>query len=484
MIDSRFSSVPARARRPSLLPPFAGAALLAAGVLPAGAAGGPEPRLTVYNQDYAIVTENRTLTLERGLQDLRIEDLPALLQPDSVILRDPSDAAGLRVVTQSFRSRALGIEEMLRRSEGKTLRFQVRNPATGKVETQTARLLRAGGRPAAGGEDSPVVETADGTILFSLPGEPVFDRLPPDAALGPHLLWRVETAKAGPRPLELSYATGGLSWSATYNAVLPERGDRLDLAGWVNVENRSGAAFRDARVRLLAGQVNRAMPAPKPLHVLGRNFMDTAAMEAAPPEVSARPLDEYHLYTLERPVTLEDGQSTQVEFRRAAAVPATRFYVYDGAASPAVRASLEFANRKDAGLGVPLPAGVLRVFREDRDGSRTLVGEAAIGHLPADETVRAEIGAAFDLVGERKAIDTRLVADRERAEEAYEIKLKNRRKDEVEIRVVERMPRGPNWRILEASDPHDRKDAATIEFRVKVPAGAERTVTYRVRYTW
>ena len=480
MPQSRFEHPPTRARSTARRLPLVLA--LAGAALPAGAATGPETRLTVYNQDLAVITETRVLTLERGLQDLRLSDLPALLQPDSVMLRDPADAAGLRIVSQSFRSRVLGVGEMLRRSEGKTLRFQVLNPATGKVETQTARLVRAGGGPDGEGDAAPIVETADGAIRFSLPGEPVFDGLPQDVALKPHLLWRIESSKAGARALELSYATSGLSWSATYNAVLPEKGDRLDLTGWVNVENRSGASFRDARVRLLAGQVNRVAPPSMP--VPGRNLRALAAVEGMAPEVAGRPLDEYHLYVLERPVTLEDGQLTQVEFRRAAGVPATRFYVYDGAVSPAVRATVEFANKKEAGLGVPLPAGVLRVFREDRDGARELVGEAAIGHLPADETVRTEIGSAFDLVGERRPLDTSLVADRERAEEAYEIKIRNRRKEAAAIRVVEHLHRGPNWKILESSDVYEKKDARTIEFRVPVPAGAERVVTYRVRYTW
>jgi hypothetical protein len=469
-------------RRAAGVVPAVAAVLLATSIAPA--ADGTAVRLTIYNQDFAVVTEARTLALERGENVLRVADVTALLQPDSVVLRDPADPDGVRVLSQAYRPQALGVAEMLRRHEGKMLRFQVTNPATGAVETRSARLIRAGGWPATGDGAAPIVETADGRIQFSLPGEPVFDALPADAALRPHLTWTVAAAKGGKRDLELSYATGGLSWNATYNAVLAPDAGRLDLVGWVNVENRSGAAFREARVRLLAGQVSRAAPRPPGLPILGRNVQAQVAVEGMAPGVAERGLDEYHLYALERPVTLEDGQSTQVEFRRAAGVPVTRFYVFDGARSPAVRATVEFVNAKPAGLGGPLPAGILRMFRAAADGSRELIGETAVSHLPADEKVRAEIGAAFDLVGERRPVEAASMRDREKAEETWEIKLRNRKQEPAEIRVVERLERGGTWRILESSDPFDRKDARTIEFRVRVPPGAEKVVTYRVRYTW
>jgi hypothetical protein len=473
---------PAPGRRTAGPAAAVAAALLAGSAAPA--ADAPGVRLTIYNQDFAVVTETRTLALERGENALRIADVTGLLQPDSVVLRDPADPDGVRVLSQAYRPQAIGVAEMLRRHEGKTLRFQTTNPATGAVETRSARLIRAGGWPAAGDGAVPIVETADGRIQFSLPGEPVFDGLPADAALKPHLAWTLAAARGGKRDLELSYATGGLSWSATYNAVLAPDGARLDLVGWVSVENRSGASFREARVRLLAGQVSRAAPRPIGPPIVARSAAPLIPSEGMAPGVTEQAFDEYHLYALERPLTLEDGQSTQVEFRRAAGVPATRFHVYDGARAPAVRATVEFVNAGEAGLGVPLPAGLLRVFRAAADGSRELVGETAIRHLPADETVRAEIGAAFDLVGERRPVEAATIRDREKAEETWEIKLRNRRKEAVEIRVVEHLDRGGTWRVLESSDPFERKDARTIEFRVGVPAGGEKIVTYRVRYTW
>ena len=469
---------------------LAAAFLLAAAALPRPAAGaapaGPAPRLrlTIYNDGLAVVGETRTVTLEKGEGDLRLDEVTALLQPDSVVLRDPADPDGFRVLLQTHLGRPIDAREMLRRSEGKPLQFRAVNPVTGAIEVLSGRLIRSGGgADPSGGDTAPIVELAGGKILFGLPGEPLFDSLPADAALRPMLRCRVVVARAGRRDLDLSYATGGLSWAATYNAVLPAEGDRLDLSAWVGLENRSGVPFRDARVRLVAGQVERAARPPVPVLAFERK-MAMAAEADAGLQATGRAFDEYHLYTLERPVTLEDGQSTQVEFRRAASVPSSRVYVFDGARQPGVRAAIEFRNGRESGLGLPLPAGVLRLFRAGDDGGRELVGESRIDHLPADATVRAGVGTAFDLQGERAESDLKMDQGRETAEESVTVRLKNQKTGPVEIRVVEHLERFPTWRVLTSSDPFDRKDARTIEFRVKVPPAGERTVTYQVRYNW
>lgn len=459
------------------------------------------PRLTIYNQGFALLSETRSLALEEGVNEVSLTGVTALLEPGSVVLRDPRDPEGIRVLDQAYRAEPLSQEDLLRRHEGRTLQFQRLNPATGALEARAGKLIRSGQAPGAAGQAAtyaPIVEV-DGKIQFSLPGEPVFDRLPPDTALKPMLLWHLWVARAGKRDLDLSYSTGGLTWQATYNVLLPEKGDRIDLVGWVSLENRSGTSFMDAAVRLMAGDVRRVEMDYGRIRV---EAMAVAAPEAPGPQVTERAFDEYHLYTLNRPVTLADGQTTQAEFCRAGGVPATRFNVYDGAQvggyfgyvqnDPAygtrsvagVRATLEFANAKDSGLGLPLPAGTMRVYRADPDGQRALVGESRIGHTPADETIRIELGNAFDLVGERKQTDFRVDQARETAEEAFEIRLRNRRKEAVEIRVMERLYRWATWRILASSDPYDRKDARTIEFRVKVPPGGEKVITYQVRYSW
>jgi hypothetical protein len=453
----------------------------------------PGRRLTIYNQGFALVSETRRLALEEGINEVRVTDVTALLQPDSVVLRAPGDRGGYRVLDQAYLAKPLSQDDLLEQHEGKTLRFQRVNPATGAVEVRTGRLIRSGG---AGSPDqpegyAPIVEM-DGAIRFSLPGEPIFDRLPDGAAIKPALLWHLWADRAGSRDFELSYSTGGMGWHATYNVVAPDEGQTIDLIGWVSLENRSGTRFGEAAVRLMAGDVKTV---EVPVSRLRRESM---AMEAkAVPLgdlVTERAFDEYHLYTLQRPVSLADGQETQVEFCRAGGIPASRFYVYDGgraapnsgaqAATGPVRATLEFANKKEAGLGLPLPAGTMKTYRAEAEGQRSFVGESRIGHTPAGETIRIELGSVFDLVGERRQTDFREDQGRETAEEAFEVKLRNRRKEAVEIRVVEHLDRWATWRILASSDPYEKKDARTIEFRVKVPPGGEKVVTYQVRYSW
>ncbi len=237
-------------------------------------------------------------------------------------------------------------------------------------------------------------------------------------------------------------------------------------------------------------------------------MLEAAAVEAPPPppEVTERAFDEYHLYTLPRPTTLGNREIKQVEFCRGSDVPAARLYVYDGAQMGAymgwnpemartrpdygtqgntrVLTMLEFSNSKASGLGLALPRGTMKVYRADADGSRQFIGESGIGHTAADETVRLFLGSAFDLAGERRQAGYRVDSSKENAEESFEIKVRNHKKEPVEVRVVEHLYRWSGWRIVTSSDPYEKTDSRTIEFRVKVPPDGERVVTYQVRYSW
>ena len=225
-----------------------------------------------------------------------------------------------------------------------------------------------------------------------------------------------------------------------------------------------------------------------------------------PPEVSERALDEYHLYTLPRPVTVAAGGAQQFEFCRGGDVPAERLYVYDGSERAAyagwgpemtrtrpdfgtesgtsVTSMLEFSNGKASGLGMPLPAGTLKVYRADADGSREFIGESAIGHTAADERVRVSLGSAFDLTGERRQTNYRIDTTRQNADESFEIKVRNHKKEPVDVRVVEHLVRWSTWKIVDSSDAYKATDARTIEFRVQVPPGGEKVITYHARYSW
>src|SRR2546422_2557185 len=304
------------------------AALPLAGVTAAGAEG-EGPQITVYNQDFALVRQVRRLHLKEGDNELRIGGLTALLEPDSVVLRDLQDTRGLRVLEQRYAGDTLSQGFLLRQHEGKVLAFQTVNPATGRKEVVSGRVIRSGYAPqgsAATGGTTPIIEV-DGKLQFSLPGEPLFDGPGPDALLQPLLLWNLWSDRAGERDFELSFITGGLGWRATYNAVTSEKSARFDLVGWISLINNSGGEFKDARVKLMAGEVNRTQP------LQARALMLESAVAEVPPrppQVTEKALDEYHLYTLPRPVTLLNGENLQVEFCRGSDLPAERLYVYDG----------------------------------------------------------------------------------------------------------------------------------------------------------
>jgi hypothetical protein len=403
---------------------------------------------------------------------------------------------------------------MLRLSEGKTLQFRNVNPATGAVELVSGRLVRAGydgggnawAMRARGGQPfgvatnplSPIVEL-NGKVLFNLPGQPLFDPPGKDAILKPTLLWRLQAAKGGDRDVEVSYMTGGMRWEATYNLVAPETGDAFDLVGWVTLENESGAQFDNARVKLMAGDVNKVQPAMAGMVMAMKSRADEMA-----PQVTEKAFDEYHLYTLTNPTTLREREVKQVEFCRAAKLPGKRLYVYDGAmvpeyvyqggmaqqpdlgaqSNPKVATMIEFRNSKEAGLGIPLPKGTMKMYRADSDGSREFIGESSIDHTPADETVRLTVGNAFDLRGERRQTDFKVDSSRQTATEAFEIKVRNHKKEPVEVRVVEHLYRWSGWKIALSSIPFEKIDSRTIQFKVTIPPDGEKVVTYRVNYSW
>jgi len=501
-----------QAKSPWSVRPLAAAFVLAG--FAAGPTGAGEVALTIYNSDFALVKESRTLSLQAGANETRFTNVTSLLEPDSVVLRDRKDPEGLRILEQNYEGDPLSEASMLRQSEGKTLQFRTVNPATGAVEIVTGRLVRAGydgggngyamrrygGQPfgVATNPLSPIVELKD-KILFSLPGQPLFDPPGKDAILKPTLLWRLQAAKGGDRDVEVSYMTGGMRWEATYNLVAPETGDNFDLVGWVTLENESGAQFDNARVKLLAGDVNKVQPAMAGMVMAMKSRADEMA-----PQVTEKAFDEYHLYTLTNPTTLREREVKQVEFCRAARLPGKRFYVYDGAmvpeyayqggmaqqpdlgaqSNPKVATMIEFRNSKEAGLGIPLPKGTMKMYRADSDGSREFIGENPIDHTPADETVRLTVGNAFDLRGERRQTDFKVDSSRQTATEAFEIKVRNHKKEPVEVRVVEHLYRWSGWKIALSSVPFEKIDARTIQFKVTIPADGEKVVTYRVNYSW
>ncbi|MFA6288429.1 MAG: DUF4139 domain-containing protein [Opitutaceae bacterium] len=458
--------------------PLFGAAVA---LLPLSLAAGPA--LTIYNQNFAVVRETIPLDLKAGVNLVNFSGVTTQLEPDSVVFRDAAGKVGLRILEQSYRADAASQGLLLAMNEGKELDFIVRDKDA-REHIVKGRVIRSGYK-AAGEASAPIIEV-DGKLRFALPGQPIFPSLGDDAILQPTLAWQVNAEKSAKLDAELGYVTGGMSWQAAYNFVAPEKGDQVDIVGWVTVVNNTGKTFTDATIKLMAGDVNRVQPATLGYARREQKVM-MAAMAPAGAAVTEKAFDEFHLYSLPRPVTLRDQETKQVEFLRATGVTAPQLYIFDqqkyGAKVATVR---EFKNTKEnGGLGLPLPKGRTRFYRQDSaDGRLEFVGENNIDHTAKNETVRIYTGDVFDIVGERKATDSKMSSRDEQREEAFEITLRNRKADAVEVRVSEHFYRWPNWTLIQQSDPSEKTDASTAEFRVTLKPDEEKKITYRVRYDW
>ncbi|MGD0206117.1 MAG: hypothetical protein ABSC89_00690 [Verrucomicrobiota bacterium] len=474
-----------------------------ASILCLGAAGAlaafAQPALTIYNQDFAVVRDTVPLDLKSGVNNVRYADATARVEPDSVILRDPAGKHSLQIWEQNYRNDPVTQELLLSLFEGKTIDFEgLRLKDNTQVrEIVQGKIIRSGFVPG-GNPEQPIIEV-NGKLQFSLPGLPLFPDLGDDTVLKPTLNWLLQSDQPGKFDAEVSYITGGFTWEADYNLVSPEKGDTVDLIGWVTMNNQSGKTFRDAKIKLMAGDVNKIQPATMPMGGFRMKAMD---MALAAPAVTEKAFDEFHLYTLARPTTLLDRETKQVEFVRATDVKAPVIYVYDGAPSyrfygglnydqgygnegnKKVRVMREFVNAETNHLGIALPKGKLRFYRRDADGQMEFVGEDMIDHTPRNETIRVTTGNAFDLVGERKQTNFRVDTSDKWLDESFEIKLRNRKKEPGEIRVVEHLYRWSSWDITQKTDDFKKTDAQTIEFRVPVKPDEERTVTYTVHYSW
>ena len=490
--------------------------------LVAAAAASAQPALTIYNQNFAVVRERVPLDLKSGVNAVTFSGATVHLEPDSVVLRDPTGKIALRVLEQNYRADTISQGLLLSLNEGKEIAFLARD-RDGKEFTVKGKVIRSGYVPnftgarqygqnfyqqqammqSAAGQ--PIIEV-NGQLRFSLPGEPIFPALTDDAILKPLLAWQLAVDKPAKFDAELSYVTGGMSWEASYNLIAPEKGDTLDVLGWVTIDNQSGKQFDLAMIKLMAGNVSKLAPDQE----VNGLMMDRAEMayKSAGPTVTEKAFDEFHLYSLARAATLHNRETKQVEFIRATGVKATTFYVYNGVAlgqqfrgwntemirnnrdygtqsNPKVWVMREFENKEANGLGQPLPKGRVRFYRrDDADGRLEFTGENTIDHTPKNEKVRLYTGDAFDIVGERKRTDYQVNNRNDQIEEAFEIRLRNRKAEPVEVRVAERLYRWVNWQIVDKSHDFAKTDAQSIEFRVNVPADGETVVTYRVRYDW
>uniref|UniRef100_A0A831U1B8 DUF4139 domain-containing protein n=1 Tax=Geobacter metallireducens TaxID=28232 RepID=A0A831U1B8_GEOME len=431
--------------------------------------------LTIYNQNLGLVKDRRELRLGTGSRELRFMDVAAQIIPASVSIA-PISGGELRVLEQNYEYDLLSPQKLMDKYVGKEVKLHQKNPHTEREEVVTATLLANNG--------GPVYRIGD-EITFGHPGRLIFPGVPDDLIARPTLVWLLEGAGAEKRTIEASYLTGGISWRADYVVTLSGKDDQASLAGWVTIDNRSGATYRNASLKLVAGDVNRARDESIPF----AKAMRAEAMAAPVPQFREEAFFEYHLYTLQRPSTIKENQTKQISLVTADAVPVKKEFLLRGesfyyhspagdAAKQKVGVFVEVENRKEHNLGMPLPKGVVRVYKRDGEGSLQFVGEDTIDHTPEKETVRVKLGDAFDVAAERRQTEWRKVAG-DTYEAAFEITLRNHKKEDITVKVVEPVP--GDWRMLSSSHPHEKGDAFSAVFKVPVGKDGEAKLAYRVR---
>lgn len=437
-----------------------------------------ELAITLYGENLALVRDIRRVQLARGTNRLAWRGVSAQVRPETALLRNLGHPRGFFPIEQQFDSNLLTPQKLLDRHVGQEVQVIRSNPASGEETSETARLLAA--------TEGVVLQFADRTEI-GVPGRLAFPKVPSDLRDRPTLVVTLQNPADGPQDLELTYLTGGLGWKADYVAQLSPANDRLDLNGWATLTNTSGTRYDHARLQLVAGDVNRVREEADA-------GMPARALMQAAPRLAEQSFSDYHLYTLDRPTHLADQQTKQVALMAASGVRAVKEYLLRGAdyyyRAPApdsgqqirIGAFVEFDNR-GANLGIPLPAGVVRLYQKDAQGNVQFVGEDRIGHTPKGETVRLKLGDAFDLAAERKQTDFQRLPGsgphQNIFESAYRIELKNAKDEPVVIKVLEPLP--GDWEILNESHPHRKEAAHAAAWQIGVPAGGKAALTYRIR---
>jgi hypothetical protein len=443
-----------------------------------------ELAVTVYNSDLALVRDVRNVQIARGTSDLQFMDIAATVNPATVHFRSLTEPARVSVVEQNYEYDLLEPEKLLRKYVGREVTL-VRTRTDGnssRDEDVKARLLSY--------NTAPVWEIG-GEIVTGMPANHIrFPELPGNLFSHPTLIWTLDNTGGTRHRVEASYLARSLSWVADYVLTVGRDDKAADIDGWVTVTNGSGTAFKNAQLQLVAGDLNRVK---RELNVLTETAQLRGAAAAAPP-MSQEAFSEYHLYSLARKTTINNAETKQVSMLGASAFPVQKRYVVDGnyayyrgaqrTGSPIeddVEVFYEFRNEEKSGLGMPMPAGIVRVYQADSKGGLQVVGEDRIDHTPKDETLNLKIGNAFDVVCERKQTDFQRIAS-DVYEFGYEVTLRSHKTTPITVEVNE--PIGGSWRMLESSLPFEKTAAFAAQFKVPVAAEGSSTLRYRVRVTY
>lgn len=435
--------------------------------------------ITVYNQNFGLVREVRDVTLTRGQTQLEFADVAAHIQPETVHIKALGREGSLRVLEQNYQYDLLNPQKLLEKYVGRMVKVYRYNERTGRDEEFEAEVLSV--------NQGPILRIGN-EITFNFPGRFSFPEIPDNLIAKPTLLWLLDSRETRQR-LEVSYLTNELNWKADYVFVINEDDTRGDLTGWVTLTNQSGATYQNAQLKLVAGDVQRVTPR-------ARREMQMDAVRAGIAQEAAfveESFFEYHLYTLQRPTTLAQNEQKQVTLLESPGVGVQKRlifygqpYYYRGSygqvmSNQKVGVYLDFRNSENNRLGMPLPKGIVRVYKADGTGAQQFIGEDQIDHTPRDERVRIKMGEAFDVVGDRRQMEYRVVSSCV-SESSWEIELRNHKDDATEVQVVE--PVGGDWEILSSSHEWRRVDARTFTYTVNVAGRGTVKIEYRVRVRW
>ena len=450
--------------------------------------------LTIYNQNLSLIREERKMIIPADISRVIIPDIPATIDGTSLHFSSLTDPLAVRVLEQNYQYDLVSQAKLMEKYIGKEVEFVRLNEETKKEYTVKGKLISSS---FSGG----LVAEINGKIEINPAGRLILPSLPEGLILKPQLEWLVENSKAGEHKTEISYLAGQLSWNANYVALLNKDDAKLDLTGWVTLTNNSGTSFHDAGLKLVAGDVNivrQDFDRARPM------LMEMAAKNAEP-QFKQTDLFEFKLYSLQRRTDLNDNETKQIELISGKNVPAKKVFIYDGISdqwrywynnysyrdqgsfgqqsNQKVGVFVTFKNESKSGLGIALPKGKIRVYKKDNDGKEQFIGEDLIDHTPKDEELRLYLGNAFDIVGERVQKDFRSISKKV-IEETIEIKVRNHKKEAVEIQIYEHPWRWSEWEIVKFSTNFEKVDQSTIKFPVKVGKDEEKVVSYTIRYSW
>ncbi|HID45439.1 MAG TPA: DUF4139 domain-containing protein [Chromatiaceae bacterium] len=438
--------------------------------------------ITIYNSNLALIKDKRRINLSAGISDLAIRGVSARMRPETALLRNIDHPEGLQVREQNFNFDLLTPEKMLEKYVGQTVEIIRMNPATGKETREAATILST---------NSGVVAKIGGRIETNPEGRYVFPSIPANLRDKPTLVTQLINKTTGSQELELSYLSQGLGWKADYVAELNSTDDSLDLAGWVTLTNDSGATYPKAKLQLIAGDVNQVQE-----QINYRRKAPAMAMmsDAAPAPMAEEALFEYHLYTLAHPTTIADKQTKQVSLLNASRIPVTKELVFRGndyyyrsvyrSLGEKLKAAvyIKFQNKEASGMGMPLPKGIVRVYKRDSSGNAQFVGEDRVDHTPKNEEISLRLGEAFDVTAKKTQVNYKKANYGHpysfAAESTYRMELKNAKDQPIKVKVQEPIP--GDWKILRESSKHKKISSGVAEWQIDIPAEGATLLEYKV----